>query len=197
MTKVIPGIIPFPLLDDHLPIPTCPFSLTSSHSSGFDDQNSSSTPVAIRGTTEDSHMEAASFKKTVMELSHLLSDQAPGLHTSITHLPNSTGFSLLDTNSTYGKETPSDFQGHQLVAAGGCIPPPGRFLADRDHKKYWCEHCEIGFSQKQGFTRHNKDKHSQRNLCPYCRNFEWSPGRRYKLKVHLKENHPNMALPWS
>ena len=72
---------------------------------------------------------------------------------------------------SHDKETPSDFRlDHQLVTAGGCIPPPSRFLADRDHKKYWCEPCEIGFSQKQGFTRHNKDKHLQRDLCTYCRN---------------------------
>ena len=188
--------MPSPLLEDHLPISTRPFSLTGSHSSGFGDQNSSATHAATRGTMEDSHIETTSFEKIVMDSSCPLTNQAPGLHTSGTYPPNSTSndFSLLDTND---KESPHNFrldcQGHQLATTGGFTPPPGCVLAYRDRKKYWCEHCEIGFSQKQGFARHNKDKHLPRNLCPYCRNFEWPPGRLYKLKAHVKGNHPDAA----
>ena len=193
--------MPLPVLDDHLPVPTRPFSLTGPHSSGFGDQNSSSSPVAIRRTTEDSRMETTSFEKMVMDLSHPVPDQRPELHASGSHLPNSISkdFSLLDSNFIHDRETSSDFplgrQPHQLATTGGSPPPQSCVFVYRDRKKYWCGRCEIGFSQKQGFTRHNKDKHLQRNLCPYCRNFEWSPGRLYKLKAHIKENHPDAAPP--
>ena len=188
--------MPLPLLDDHLPTaPTRPFSLTSSLPSRLGNQNSPSSYMAISGTTEDSRIEAASFEKMVLKLSRPLSNE---VHTADTHLPNLTSYDL-DTNFTHDKEKPSDFrldrQEHQLATSGGFTPPPSCFFAYRDCKKYWCEPCEIGFSQKQGFTRHKKDKHLQRNICPYCRSFEWSPGRLYKLKAHIKEHHPNAAPP--
>jgi hypothetical protein len=199
VTKFTPGM-PLPLLDDRRHIPTRPFSLTSSHPSGFGDQNSSPTPVAIREPTEDSRIDSTSFEKMIIDLSRPLSNQAHGLHTSGTHLRYSTSndFNLLDTNFTPNKETQSNFrlgrQGHQFSATG-FTSPPSRFLADRDRKKYWCQPCEIGFSQKQGINRHNKDRHLRRNLCPYCREFEWSPGRHDKWDAHLEKNHPDAAAP--
>ena len=184
-----------PLPVDHPPIPTH----LSSFSGGFGDQNSSPTPVAIRGTTEDSPM-TASLGKMVMDPSRPLSDPAPGLRTSGAHLPNSDDVSPLGANFTHGEATLPDFRldhnGHQLATTGGLTPPPSRSLADRDRKKKhsaWCQPCKLDFSQERGLIRHNKDVHSPRNLCPYCPDFKWSPGRRYILTAHIEKSHQDVA----
>ena len=144
----------------------------------------------------------ASLGKMVMDPSRPLSDHAPGLRTSGAHLPNSDDVSPLVANFTHGEATLPDFRldrkGHQLATTRGLTPPTSRSLADRDRKKkHWCQHCMRGFSQKQVLNRHNRDKHSPWNLCPYCRTFEWSPGRPRKFKAHLRKYHPDVAPPGS
>ncbi|KAN0131533.1 hypothetical protein V8E53_010641 [Lactarius tabidus] len=61
-------------------------------------------------------------------------------------------------------------------------------------KKYWCEVCHAGFTQRQGLQRHRKDVHGSRELCPVCKKFEWVPGRRYLLRRHFAIEHPGVAF---
>ena len=71
----------------------------------------------------------------------------------------------------------------------------GRVSAPRQiRKKYWCEEpeCGAGFTQNQGLERHRKDVHGPRLPCPLCKDFEWSPGRKYTLKKHFEEKHPEL-----
>ncbi|KAH9171136.1 hypothetical protein EDB89DRAFT_2071044 [Lactarius sanguifluus] len=58
----------------------------------------------------------------------------------------------------------------------------------------WCPICGIGFSQRQGLNRHNRDKHTPRNTCHLCGTYEWSPGRRYMFLRHLERHHPEAVL---
>ena len=112
VTEVTTGMA-LPLLDDYPPIPTRPLS---SLSSGFGDKNSSPTPMAIRGTMEDSPM-ATSLGNTVMDPSRPSSNHSPGLHTSGARLPNSTS-NEFKANFTH-EATPSNFrldrQGSQIA----------------------------------------------------------------------------------
>src|SRR5258708_40214149 len=38
-------------------------------------------------------------------------------------------------------------------------------------KLYRCSSCAVGFAQRQGLTRHSKDKHSPKNRCDFCVDF--------------------------
>ncbi|KAH9170767.1 hypothetical protein EDB89DRAFT_1233835 [Lactarius sanguifluus] len=58
----------------------------------------------------------------------------------------------------------------------------------------WCPICGISFSQRQGLNRHNRDKHTPRNICHLCGTYEWSPGRRYMFLRHLERHHPKAVL---
>ena len=181
-----------PLPDDR-PFSLRPFSWTGPHPSESGDYKALPPTMAMRGLTQDSltaTMHIPSFS------------QAPGLHThSPVHLPNSTSndYSPLVPCSIHDEATPPDFQlerqGRQLAPPTPFTPPLSRVSAHRNSKKYRCHSCDTDFSQKQGFNRHNKDKHSQRNPCPYCSDFEWSPGRHYLFKRHLETKHPGAALP--
>ncbi|KAH8991500.1 hypothetical protein EDB92DRAFT_660762 [Lactarius akahatsu] len=87
----------------------------------------------------------------------------------------------------------SESQGRQHNATVSLIASSRASEARRHPKKYWCRTCNVGFSQKQGLRRHNKDAHFSRLLCPYCEDFEWSPGRKYIFKKHLKAKHPEVT----
>jgi DNA-directed RNA polymerase subunit RPC12/RpoP len=60
-------------------------------------------------------------------------------------------------------------------------------------KLYKCCSCGAEFSQSQGLSRHNKDKHEPRNPCRFCASFTWSQGRLYSYKKHLRDKHPGVA----
>jgi hypothetical protein len=56
-------------------------------------------------------------------------------------------------------------------------------------RPYPCDICGKAYAQPQGVTRHHREAH-QVSVCIYCGNFRW--GRRYQLRKHLKEQHPNV-----
>ncbi|KAH9024147.1 hypothetical protein EDB85DRAFT_2150679 [Lactarius pseudohatsudake] len=91
----------------------------------------------------------------------------------------------------------SDFrsasQGRQHNATVSFVASSRVSEARRHPKKYWCQTCNAGFSQKQGLRRHDKDAHFSRLLCPHCEDFEWSPGRKYIFKKHLEAKHPEVT----
>ncbi|KAH9011916.1 hypothetical protein EDB84DRAFT_1569455 [Lactarius hengduanensis] len=84
-------------------------------------------------------------------------------------------------------------QGRQHNATVSLIASSRVSDARRHPKKYWCQTCNAGFSQKQGLRRHDKDAHFSRLLCPHCEDFEWSPGRKYIFKKHLEAKHPEVT----
>jgi hypothetical protein len=184
-----------PLPDGH-PFFLRPSSWTAPYSSESGDYKAVPPTIAMRGPTPDSLMATSSGRMSM----HLLSSsQAPKLLAF--HLPKSTWnyYSSLDPYSTHDEAAPSDFrlehQGRQPASTVAFPPPRSRVSAHRNSKKYRCHSCDTAFSQKQGLNRHNKDKHSQRNFCPYCSDFEWSSGRYYLFKMHLETKHPGAALP--
>lgn len=61
-------------------------------------------------------------------------------------------------------------------------------------KLYQCASCCVIFSQRQGLTRHNKDKHEPKKRCDFCE-FTWPRGRRYVYRGHLQEEHPDAVSP--
>lgn len=64
----------------------------------------------------------------------------------------------------------------------------------RNRGTYSCHTCNANFVQRQGFNRHNRDKHEPRNICPHCRVFTWSPGRNYLFTKHLEIDHQEVTL---
>lgn len=76
-----------------------------------------------------------------------------------------------------------------------CRTPKNPNAPRRTPQNYWCETCGTGFTQRQVLLRHRKDVHDLRQLCPHCGDFKWSPGRKYTLRKHFKEEHPGVALP--
>ena len=62
------------------------------------------------------------------------------------------------------------------------------------HRKFWCSVCDVGFAQKQGLNRHERDQHGPRSICHLCRTYEWSPARNYLFIKHLKQHHPEVVL---
>ena len=65
--------------------------------------------------------------------------------------------------------------------------------AGENHSKFWCSVCDIGFAQKQGLNRHERDQHGPQNVCHLC-TYKWSPGRKYKFTEHLNRHHPEAVL---
>jgi hypothetical protein len=55
-----------------------------------------------------------------------------------------------------------------------------------------CDECDNHYTQRQGVTRHQREAHGKKNLCPNCNDFTWI--RRYQLTKHLKEKHPGIDL---
>ena len=56
-------------------------------------------------------------------------------------------------------------------------------------RPYSCDICGKAYAQPQGVTRHHREVHQVR-VCVYCDDFSW--GRPYQLRKHLKEQHPNV-----
>ncbi|KAI9443700.1 hypothetical protein BJY52DRAFT_1317031 [Lactarius psammicola] len=63
------------------------------------------------------------------------------------------------------------------------------------NKLYQCSSCCVIFAQRQGLTRHSKDKHEPKERCSFCVEFTWSQGRRYIYQRHLQEEHPDVVSP--
>ena len=155
-----------PLPEVHPSIPTRPISWTGRQSNKFGDYKALPPSLAMRGRTQDILTATTSSGMTSTHLPS--SNQAPELCTCpAVHLPNSTSNDecLLNPYSTHDEVAPSDSQldtqERQLVTTVTTSPPPSRVSAHRNSKKYWCYTCDTGFSQKQGFNRHKKGKHSQ------------------------------------
>ncbi|KAI9454308.1 hypothetical protein BJY52DRAFT_1285138 [Lactarius psammicola] len=64
----------------------------------------------------------------------------------------------------------------------------------RDRGRFSCRVCDVSFVQRQGFNRHNRDKHQPRNICSHCGVFKWSPARRYLFTKHFERDHLGVAL---
>ena len=63
----------------------------------------------------------------------------------------------------------------------------------RAERIYSCNECERKYTQRQGVTRHQREAHGKKNLCPMgCNDFRWI--RRYHLEKHLKEQHLGIDL---
>ncbi|KAH9024141.1 hypothetical protein EDB85DRAFT_1988506, partial [Lactarius pseudohatsudake] len=60
-------------------------------------------------------------------------------------------------------------------------------------KLYKCRPCDTEFSQPQGLSRHNRDKHEPRNPCRFCESFTWPRGRLYSYTKHLQDKHPGVV----
>ena len=122
--------------------------------------------------------------------------------------PNDRPTRDLDINPYYKDKRRSWNQPPMLCVTAG---KPGRasdsaqseqvaVSSDRDakaeepaRKLYKCCSCGAEFSQSQGLSRHNKDKHEPRNPCRFCASFTWSQGRLYSYKKHLQDKHPGVA----
>ncbi|KAF8260089.1 hypothetical protein EI94DRAFT_937325 [Lactarius quietus] len=112
--------------------------------------------------------------------------------------PNHSG--PIDPHSDYGyRPAHSDFrparQRRQRTVAVSSIASSHVSTPHRTPKKHWCKACDTGFTQRQGLLRHCKNLHGLRQLCPCCRKFEWPLGRKYVLRKHFEEKHPEVALP--
>ena len=187
-----------PLPDDHTFFRRH-FSWTVLHSSEVGDYKVLPSTVAMHRQRQDSLTATTSLGN--MSMHSPSPSQAPGLHTySAVRLPNSTSndYGPFDPYSTHDKAAPSNFQsecqGRQLPTPVASTEPQTGVSARRN-STYWCRSCDTGFSQRQALNRHDKDKHSQWNPCPYCSDSRWSPGRRYLFKIHLETKHPGAALP--
>ncbi|KAF8267343.1 hypothetical protein EI94DRAFT_1336984 [Lactarius quietus] len=115
-------------------------------------------------------------------------------------LSNHSGY--IEPFSTYGSQTAppthqSALKGHQHAAALSPITSSQVPAPRQTPKRHWCKKpgCGAGFTQRQGLTRHRRGVHGPRRLCPHCRDFEWSPARKYALRDHYREEHPGVALP--
>ncbi|KAI9454318.1 hypothetical protein BJY52DRAFT_1285172, partial [Lactarius psammicola] len=78
-----------------------------------------------------------------------------------------------------------------------CAPPDRGARVEKMIKKkpYQCGYCCIGFAQRQGLTRHKKDKHKNKIWCEFCAEFAWPQGRRYVYHKHLQKKHPGVVSP--
>ncbi|KAI0255254.1 hypothetical protein BJV78DRAFT_1279449 [Lactifluus subvellereus] len=56
-------------------------------------------------------------------------------------------------------------------------------------RRYSCKDCGKEYTQPQGLSRHRREMH-ERRPCIYCLDFKW--GRRYMLRKHIKEQHPEL-----
>ena len=57
----------------------------------------------------------------------------------------------------------------------------------------YCHHCLVSFTQPQGFRRHLKDMHEDKELCTHCSSFKWSRGRPYLYRRHLRLKHSEVT----
>ena len=86
-------------------------------------------------------------------------------------------------------------QQSQISGNGPTAEPPKSPLRPDEERRapenrYGCDDCELDFKQKQGLTRHHRDKH-EFSLCTYC-DFEWH--RHHELREHLLMQHPDANI---
>jgi hypothetical protein len=67
-------------------------------------------------------------------------------------------------------------------------------MQDGQSARYPCHICGASYAWRKGLTRHIKDKHGPRNICPHCP-FTWPPGRPYLFAEHLKSSHSDIVTP--
>ncbi|KAH8995883.1 hypothetical protein EDB86DRAFT_1070689 [Lactarius hatsudake] len=72
-------------------------------------------------------------------------------------------------------------EGEQLAPLSGLYTPQdrGKRVERIAKKTYQCSSCQVIFTQRQGLSRHRKDKHEPKNRCGFCKVFTWSKGRHY------------------
>lgn len=58
-------------------------------------------------------------------------------------------------------------------------------------RHYLCNICGKGYSQRQGLTRHHRDKH-EASLCIYCHEFKLGRPFLRQLQEHLERQHPDV-----
>ncbi|KAH9049281.1 hypothetical protein EDB83DRAFT_1410125 [Lactarius deliciosus] len=159
--------------------PTLPLSSARSYSGESGGNETFSALMAIRVSTRDSGTATTPLA---------------------VHLPDSTlnDYIPLDPYSTLDEAAPSfEHQVRRFANTVEFTPPSSRVSGRRNSKKYMCDipRCSSGFAQRQGLNRHMKDRHLRRSRCPYCSDFEWSEGRFYLFKTHLRNMHPGAPLP--
>ncbi|KAI9436330.1 hypothetical protein H4582DRAFT_469212 [Lactarius indigo] len=95
------------------------------------------------------------------------------------------------------RASPIHKEGEHLVDSAldlpsqSCTPQDGGMRVETMAKKqYQCSSCWVIFAQRQGLSRHRKDKHEPKNQCGFCTVFTWSKGRHYNYQRHLREKHP-------
>jgi hypothetical protein len=182
-----------PLEDDHTPTPTRDISWTICPSD-FGDFHASTVAY---GSMRDNRKSLGT--RSIYSTS---SGETPAATHSAIHATScpSNNCGSIGLNPGYGyRSAPRKFRsasqrrhhtaGVQPIASSQVSAPRGI------PKKYWCEECGVGFTQRQGLQRHRKDVHGSRQLCPRCRDFEWSLGRKYALRKHFEATHPGVALP--
>ncbi|KAH9032160.1 hypothetical protein EDB85DRAFT_1274761 [Lactarius pseudohatsudake] len=181
--------------------PTRPLSWARSHSGESCGNETFSATMAIRVSTRDSGTATTPLGTTTTFLPSP-SQEVLSCTYSAVHLPDSTlnDYIPLDPYFTHDEAAPSF--GHQVRRFANTVaftPPSSRVSARRNSKKYLCNitRCSSGFAQRQGLNRHVKDIHARRIPCPYCSDFEWSEGRLYLFKSHLRKMHPGAPLPRS
>ncbi|KAI9433808.1 hypothetical protein H4582DRAFT_1982673, partial [Lactarius indigo] len=93
---------------------------------------------------------------------------------------------------------PTHDKGGHLVASvpapclKSCTPQDRGMRVEKMAKgQYQCSSCGVIFAQRQGLSRHRKDKHEPKNQCGFCKDFTWSKGRYYMYQRHLREEHPD------
>ena len=82
------------------------------------------------------------------------------------------------------KERRAPKRPHRFQRTPGPAEKPGL-----SRVRYSCSICNLDYTQSQGLTRHEREKHKAR-LCIYCRKFAW--GRPYLFRKHLAKRHPSI-----
>ncbi|KAH9171141.1 hypothetical protein EDB89DRAFT_1175857 [Lactarius sanguifluus] len=111
-----------------------------------------------------------------------------GITSSSAHYYGSTSVYLNEDASPLGF-TSAGRAGRHPVASSIRVARAGR-----NRTRFSCRVCNVGFVQRQGLNRHNRDKHQPRNICPHCGVFKWSPARHYLLTKHFERDHPGVPL---
>ena len=167
------------------------------------DYSSRSTPTrGISWTIHPNEFGSFSASTVVDGSSNPTSSQTPVITHSATYTANcpSYNYGSIDLLSAfdYVSASPNFRLASHRRHHKPAVPPVASSPVSarrRIPKKYWCEACDAGFTQRQGLQRHCKDVHGSRRLCPHCGDFEWSLGRKYTLRKHFEAVHPGVALP--
>ncbi|KAN0141093.1 hypothetical protein V8E53_000849 [Lactarius tabidus] len=156
-----------------------------------EDQNNGSQAIAVavgisrdeRRMTEEAHAPMMSFGGTP------LSDDCSCSPTCSTRGATMLNATPQEANEASQRHSEGEHLGG-LDQALYTTPNRTTGVEEMVEKPYQCHFCRVSFSQRQGLTRHSKDKHSPKNRCGFCVKFTWSKGRRYVYRKHLQEEHP-------